>query len=293
MGMGLIRAGARSTSIYLMLLATLAAPAQAAKRQSGSGIGRGSRSISYDNRNQSFLMSLQTRVATRSDIFTEVLNRDTAVALRQRYEDLNRGYEQRHNAHVTDTQEERKYHENLNKLSKEMYSNLRAYNGQRYNDQVHRGAREGKVISPVMITGTAVATYFGNPVNFTVGETRVDARTHMPDREGDLHLASPVCDTTFEYRGNEPTVADAQFFARPVEEQKERFRVNLVKPLPIFNLSSSVSYGSTTTRVITALSRPITSNVTAIVDSVRPTSASVASLRPAEQRLRLEYGITF
>jgi hypothetical protein len=298
LGMGLSRASARYLSIIMTLVITLAAatPASAAKRSLASqGLGRGSRSISYDASNQSFLMSLQTRVSTqRSDIFTEVLNPDTALALRQRYEDLNRSYEARHNAHVTTPKDEADHHEQLRALTKDLYSGLRSYNGKRYNTQLRRGAQEGKVITPVMVSGTVVATYFGNPVNVTLGgETRLDARTDMPGREGDLHLASPVCDATVQFRGNEPVLADNQFFSRPAEEQKERYRVSIVRSLPVLNLSSSISYGSTTSRVITALSRPITSNVTAVVDSVRPTNGAVAAIKPGEQRLQLIYGITF
>jgi hypothetical protein len=86
---------------------------------------------------------------------------------------------------------------------------------------------------------------------------------------------------------------DARNTSDPVaaaQSNTERYSVSMSRPLSIFDLSSSVSYGGTTNCMRAAVSRPIYDHVVGEFDSVKGNDNLGV---PSEQSLKLMYGISF
>ncbi len=72
--------------------------------------------------------------------------------------------------------------------------------------------------------------------------------------------------------------------------QIERYRLTFSRPLPLWDLSSGLTYGGSTTSVGASLSKTLIPHLTAVVDSVRPIQQGRYY---SEESLRFFYGLTF
>jgi hypothetical protein len=116
-------------------------------------------------------------------------------------------------------------------------------------------------------------------------ETKVSTRTDLLHAQGEVNLESPAMNCRVSMDGRSATDP-----ATAAVTSTERYRVSLSRPLPIFELSSAVTYGGSTNTVRAAISRPLADHLTGEFDSVRGSDAAGV---PTEQSLKLMYGFSF
>jgi hypothetical protein len=207
---------------------------------------------------------------------------------------MNRDFERRSNCGLNNFDSQRVHVDQVhNFINTQMFPSVRKYQALQMRDKLKDVAEHDEVLSskPVRVVGGVSAIYFDSPVMIKLSEeTRVTAHTSIPDQTGHVDVSSPVVNGAIEMDGRaDQLLAPGQVPVDPTWT-REKYRVSLTRSLGIQDITSAVSYGSTTTNLNASLSKPISSHVTAVVESLRPTAAPGAQ---AEERVKVLYGISF
>ena len=167
-------------------------------------------------------------------------------------------------------------------------------NGGKLALAVKRDPNLAQMEQSAAIVGVAYAVYSGQPFDLKIADTtRFVTRTNVADSTAQIIFISPIVYTSFDYVGLAPLTRDPAASSADPNFYRDRYSVSLRRPLPILDLSTQVSYGSTSTAVTASLSRPIAPNLTAVLDSSIPTSSEIAAIVPSSETLRVLYGIRF
>jgi hypothetical protein len=167
-------------------------------------------------------------------------------------------------------------------------------NGGKLADAVNRDDNLKKLQTPAAVVGVAVAVYSGQPLDLQLGGgSKMTSRTNLSNSTAQLIFDSPFVYTSFDYTALAPETRDPNATSADPNFYKDRYAFSLRRSLPILNLSTSLSYGSTSTNLTASVSRPIMKNLTCVVDSSTPMSADIAAVVPASETLRFVYGVRF
>jgi hypothetical protein len=244
--------------------------------------------------NDSFL-SDQGVTASNWAPFThqDLIETSSAASMRQTYQDLNRQYEVRAASGLLGTEDLRNQMTRMRDFSREVFREVSRFQTKKARRTLKRAAERDPILrsQPVVVAGTLTSVYFDNPVEFSLSdEARVSARTSIPDQTGNVQVYSPIVDGRFELDGHaDDGLAPGTVPSDPTFK-REKYRFSVSRPVGILDITSGVSYGSTTTQLSTSLTKPISDHVTCVLDSVRPMDAPGAA---SEERVRFLYGIRF
>ena len=255
-------------------------------------------STSENKVNGSFLNNVKIQMSDSSVQSKDIMDPKACLELSQRYDDLNRSYDMRKNYHVADMGDEYTHAQQVSDFSHDVFNQISHKqvrdNGDKLMGAVNRDDNLKQAEKPAAVVGVAYAIYSGQPLDLKLdGSSKFISRTNLSNSTAELVFDSPIIYTSIDYTGLAPETRDPNAISADPNFYKDRYAFALRRPLPIFDLSTSLSYGSTSTNLTASVSKPITNNLTCVVDSSMPMSAEIAAVVPASETLRLLYGIRF
>jgi hypothetical protein len=210
-----------------------------------------------------------------------IVDRKTALSMRQEYDDLVRWHEMRERYGLNSNQDDRVHTAKVSELTTDILKRIEMQHVRKNSAKLRKIVETdptfapiiSKVRRPVGLVFAVAGIYTGEPMNVQLSErTRLTARTNVPAKRGQLFVASPLMNGSVDFIANASS-----------QEKEERYRFSVSRNLPVFDLSSSLSYGTTTNAMTASLSRPLfVPNLTAVMDA-----------STNEQVLRFLYGLTF
>jgi hypothetical protein len=252
--------------------------------------------------NETALLRKETSYQDPSGLeFNHLLGGDKqALALRQQYEDMNRNYEVRENYSLLDPQETMDHANQVSQFSHDVMTRVRmeqVHNNSRLmRDAAMQSQSLSSVRQPIGVVAGLAAIYSGEPMKWDVTDKlHLRARTMVRDSRGELGLDSPLMNGRVEvatqmpdhYTPDDPRFADGS-------QANERVKLSLSKDLPL-QISSGMSFGTSTGTMAASVSRPISEHVTCVVDSIRPMRSMDFPTPPSlqEERVKVLYGVSF
>lgn len=227
----------------------------------------------------------------------EVLLDDSqTLMLKQQYQDLTREYDQRAAYGVTTQMEDEMQRQRIAQFSRRVVGQVQGRqirsNVEKLRGAVERDDNLMAVSKPVAVVGAIAAISMGTPVKFNLDSaTQVEAQTVVMESRGHVAVNSPIVSGNVRYVGRNEQFTGPNMPAPIVLD--ERVRVSLSKPLPVWSITSGVSYGSSSQSVSASLSKPITNHLTCVVDSTQVFGASARMNVMTEESVRVLYGIQF
>lgn len=222
-----------------------------------------------------------------------LVDQKTVSNLNQQYQDMNRDYEMRVQYGLADRTEVQSHGDDVSHFGRQAFAQVRHY-------QVNQEARHLKtavdrdetlkaLLKPAAVVGAGAAFYSGTPVSVNIDDdTTFRAMANVPTQTGQVSLLSTVGTTSVDFDMNRPDPNKA--FTGDPRAQIEKYRFSFSRGLPLWDLTSGLSYGGSTTAVGASLSKSLMPHLTAVVDSVRPMQQGRYY---AEESLRFFYGLSF
>jgi hypothetical protein len=243
--------------------------------------------------NCSFLSDVNHADEASPLALTQLMDHKTILSLNQRYQDMNRDYELKQKYGLVDNTQEQQHGDDVHHFARQVVGEVRRYQTSREFRQLKKAADQDDSIQPLMkpaaVVGAGVAIYSGTPVNLQIDEdTRLRAVTDVRNQTGQFALLSSVGTTAVDFDMNKPD--PNRPYTPEIGAQPERYRLSFSRGLPVWDLSSGLSYGGTTSSVGASLSKSLAPNLTAVVDTVRPVQAGRYS---SEESLKFFYGLQF
>lgn len=236
-----------------------------------------------------------------ADYRDEVFTPKQAMELRQQYDDLTRTYQMRKNYSLLEFQEEENHRNQLTGFGKTIQDRVLDHEAKKSEERFKALARkDGNLKKPAAVVGALVTVYTGRPVTTRLSEnTRLVGRTTVrPDatgkvqwQSGQLQLLSPLVNTTFDVAATLPASVDPN--TAEAAKAEDRYKLSVTRALPLVNVSSGLTYGSTTRTLSASLSRQLTDHLSCVIDTRRPLSPEWVKAKPGEETVRLIYGISF
>ncbi|MFL5813072.1 MAG: hypothetical protein ACJ763_05800 [Bdellovibrionia bacterium] len=222
-----------------------------------------------------------------------LVDQKTVLNLNQQYQDMNRDYELKQKYGLVDMNQEQNHGSDLSHFGKQAFAEVRKYQANREAKRLKKAVdREESLkafMKPAAIVGAGAAIYSGTPVNLEIDEdTRFRAVANGPSQTGQFSLLSNMGTTSLDFDLNKPDPNKA-YTADP-RGQIERYRLSFSRGLPLWDLTSGVYYGGSTTSVGASISKSLMPHLTAVIDSVRPLQQGRYF---SEESLRFFYGLTF
>lgn len=238
--------------------------------------------------------SMDLRPAWESKLF----DRRFAANMRQEYEDRTRDYEMRQQYGLLDMTGVMAFNSTMTDMRHDLVNQMRQMQVQGYQQNMKTAAQNGEVSRPVMLTGSVTSFYMGNPVDVTFAPTaRLWARADIPNQVGEVRFSNPYANTDVAVNASPNAQAGPNSIPSidPTTGQPfERYKVSLSRLLPLWDLSSGVTYGGSSSTVRASVSKPIVGNLTGVVENVSPvTAVAAAAGAPNERTVRVVYGLNF
>jgi hypothetical protein len=285
------------------------------------------------NPNGSFLNNTQSshlRDRFQDDVQGMVLDRNQALVWRQQLEDLNRDYEMRSRAGLSNQYLLQAHTGQVAGFNNSVLDSLERRTLEQSGNRATAIAIRNDVIRTAATPAVVVAgVYIGKPIPLRVGEesrfnlrtdfrngvgsleflspsggqnSRLSLSTDFRNNVGAFEVSSPIASGNFIYRPAAPASRDyasspgdigtMMAMGNTVDFSQERYQLTVARGIPIFDLSSSLLYGSSSNAVAGSLSKSLTNNLTLVVDSIRLLTPYDAS-RSTEEKVRLRYDIRF
>ncbi|MBY0472068.1 hypothetical protein K2X30_12955 [bacterium] len=251
---------------------------------------------SDDSRQQTADMLEDVQVGLRNGIYPdaeELFDPVVSKEMHYKFDRMSRDYESRRYQNLLTPQQERAYNDQINSLKSEIYGHVR----NRQTEKIRRSAADGGDLNdddhkPVAIAVAAAAVYAGQPVTLNIdGDSRISARTDVQNRRGEFKLWTSWVDWSLIYTGDAP---DRRYTISPDPTQgDERYRFSVSKQIPVVNLGSSLTYGSTSGGVTASVSHQLfIPRLNVMYDSTYYLNPSIDD-RLAEQALKFFYNVNF
>ena len=234
--------------------------------------------------NGSFLSTVN--LIEEQTISDTLMSSRSAATIRQRYDDMVRGYELQSRHNLTSPGDQMIYNQKVVGFSRGVVRDIQ--NGQVKGnlEKTQEAFERNPGLRPLGWLMGLAYIYVGRPLKLKIDQaTQLTARTEVRSQRGELEMTSPIVDTKLGFVAQAPTIGD-----RPVDGTRdERYRVSLSRNVPVLDLRSGLSYGTTTDTVTASLSKRLTQNITAVVDGSRTTRTTD---RP-EGNVKVTYEIKF
>jgi hypothetical protein len=227
------------------------------------------------------------------NFLTQLLDQKSVLNLNQQYQDMNRDYELKQKFGLVDRTQEQSHGDDVHHFGRVAFAEVRKYQTNQEAKRLKKVVDQDETLKvfmkPAAVVGAGAAIYGGTPVNLQIDEdTRMRAMANVPSQTAQFSLFSTLGTTSVDFDLNRPD-PNRPYTANP-RAQIERYRLTFSRGLPIWNLSSGLTYGGSTSTVGASLSKNLVPHLTAIVDTVRPMQPNRYY---SEESLRLFYGLQF
>jgi hypothetical protein len=234
-----------------------------------------------------------------------LIDRGSALQWRQQYEDMNRDYDQRSRAGLSNPTVEQAHLGAMSDFSNHVRDEIENRKLQRTGDEAVHVVEKDEIVRTALVPGAVAAgLWIGRPVSLRLTEDmKFSFRTSIRDHFSAVEFHSPFLFGSFEYHSQAadnytliaPTNVDftqALDFNHIVDFGAEKYQFKVVRQLPIVDLNGTVFYGSSSNVVASSLTKQLTPNLAAVVDSIYYLSPYDPD-HVLEERLRLKYDIHF
>jgi hypothetical protein len=246
-------------------------------------------SASSMKHNDSFLSDIQSNLdEARTEAFLKrFFDVKKSAEVRMNFEFLTRDYQMRRHHNLLDPVTERAYLEKFVEQRKEAIRVMSRHQQKQAQQQVKTAQQRGEISTPVVVSSTLAGVYFGEPLNVLLGDdTQLMARTDFISERAEVKLSSTIVDGSVDFASSR-AVEEAQRL--DPGKQHERYKVSLSRGLGLWDLSSGVSYGGTSNSFTAMISKPLSGNLTCIVDR----NQNIANPTQVNDTVQLQYGINF
>lgn len=246
----------------------------------------------------SYLTDFETgRFASATPINDYLFDEGMVLRMRNDYLNMTKDYEMRRRYELTTLQDDREQTNRLSDFARHIVKSAQTSVIQKNMKIVRRAAEKTEIYSlvkrPMGFLIGVYAVYSGEPMTWKIDEsTEFLARTDFRGQKGELRLNSRFVRGTFDILTSVPASADEQLKQDPNRAPVDKYRLSLGRPLPIWQLSSGLSYGMTTSKITASLSKQLTDHLACTIDTSK-LMQPVRSVDPGQQSLRLEYGLNF
>lgn len=261
-----------------------------------------------EHQNESFLSDLTSNPAAdrEREVREMILGSEQAAHLRAKFEGelrLNE-VESKRQYGLMGPYAEREFTQRVRTFSEqEVVRGIQRYQTRKQIRAAREAARRDEILSskPVAAAISVAAVGTGSPVEVQINDsTTIHARTDLTQSKGQLVLNSPVVEGWVDIDQSKPSSISslAPVMADPTQpvadpsQGKERVRVSIAKQVPFLGVRSGLAYGTSSQTVSASLSKPLSDNLTCVLDTVRSVDAS-ANPGSSEERVKLLYGIRF
>jgi hypothetical protein len=251
----------------------------------------------HANPNETFLSNQDFRIKSDNPL-ERLLDPAQKREMRLRYEQMSRKYETARNYGLYTTTHEQAEMDEVNSYRDDLRSSVQSYQIRQGTEKAKDAALADENISkfkgPIALILGLVAVYNGAPVNMKVApETHLQAKTDK-GKSAQFNVSSPVVNSSFEMASSAPTSTTAfDELPKDPSNRPERYKFGLSRELGMLDLTTSVTYGSTTDSVMSSLAKPLLPNTTCYLDEIQPLAPGSSNVREPEVRVRLAYGLNF
>jgi hypothetical protein len=188
-------------------------------------------------------------------------------------------FETREHYHLPDQQDQKDHFEKLNEFSQKSLKETKSFHLNQKLTQAKLGIQKSfynnrflKIMhKPIAVVASLVAFSLGAPFKIKIDKDSIlEVRSEVPAQKGELKLTSPVINTSLNVIALAPENRDP-FVNAPEDpiQKSERYFLSASRGLGIFDLQSSLSYGTTTSTFSTAVSKQLHPRLTCVLDSSR------------------------
>ena len=245
--------------------------------------------------NISYLSNTTTNYFHDTNLRDQLFDPKLTMDMKQQYEDMNRNYDIRKTAALVGRDEEAAHDAQMTDFTR---STLKNFGNHHIQENISKAEKAGEKIvdndstlkqlkKPVAVAAVVAGVYTGKTMKVKVAQdTKLSTRTDIQGQNGTVGLEAPWL-----------VNGAVDFNARPGQNDKvpdesmhnDRYRLALSRGLPIWGLSSGLSYATTTTTTTASLSKVILPNTTCVVDSARRMNNDSYG----QERVSVLYGIHF
>lgn len=228
---------------------------------------------------------------------SDLMDKKTASQMRQKFQDLNRDYELRSQYGLMNGAAYQEQQGRMQGFSQQMMSSVAAHETAIHQGDLQKAVdRAPELKSAAAVGYGAVALYSGKPFHVRVTDDMlVQASTSLRQRTAAMGMTSSIVNAGVSVNLMNPQTYDPM--TPPTLDPSlngERYKVSVSRNVPFLGITSQVAYGATSNTVTASVSRALTPNLTAVVDSIHSApSGNLAGGPMNEQTLRILYGVTF
>ncbi|MBC7693027.1 MAG: hypothetical protein H7222_14790 [Methylotenera sp.] len=235
------------------------------------------------NPNNSFLSTLDPQLNQKSS--EPLFDPRVSADMQMRYNDMNREYDMRKTHDLVSMEEEREHNRKMSQFSRQAATAYgRGHVAVKLANLQRSIENEPSLARPAAVVVAAAAIYTGKEMKYRVtDDTHLVGRTDGPNREANFRIDSPLLDSRLDYK--------AGFDDQPANllNQHETMKVSVARGLPLWNLRSGLTYGSSSATVTASISKQLNPNLTCVVDSAH----SSRSDQTSQESVKLYYGLSF
>ena len=247
--------------------------------------------------NEAYLSDIGHRMAVGTEL-DGLFDPNDASRLHKRFEQMNEKYERMRNRGTFSPTYQAAEMDEMGKYREDAQGSVTSYQQTFYSERVKNAALAdeniGRLKGPLGFIFGIAAIYNGVPVQWKMTDDARFSASTQKGKSAQCQVATPILTGTFEFSSEaaaqssplDPTPADPLY-------HPERYKVGASRSLSFWDLSSSVSYGSSTESLTTALSKKLTTHVTASVEQVHPLGAGDSYVTGDEGRVRMDYSLNF
>lgn len=248
--------------------------------------------------NQSFMDINYGRIENTSRPINDfIINASTAKGLREEFERMNNDYETKQNYDLATDQDHRDYFKRSSDFTQNVLRVIFSYQMTEGMQKVEKRSEEIRTFKRVkqQVQSVARAVTQGSVQASVAPQFTFGSKVNLPQEKGNVWMRSPIVNGDLDVRAGEGWSYD------PVTMQKltdkgigERYSVAFSRNIPVFDMNSALTYGGTTTKMTTSVSKQITKNLSAEVASVRGIDPARAGLPEGGERyVKMYYGVSF
>lgn len=296
-----------TSSLTAMGLAGLSAPARADSETNLKP--NWSKPVYSQRQNNSYFADFGARYdrsARWGSLNDELLDPKRSCELKSEYERMVRDHEMQAHHDLITIEGQKKHLDDMRGFGRKVVGEVRSTQVRERRDELKEFAENspGAVRKPLQLMTAAAAIYYGQAAPMSVRITEgvgLSAHANGHEKRGNVQLSTPIVHGSFSVVGDAPEKRDP-WGPEPADpiQREERYRVSISRELPIWELQSGLSYGSTTSRVSATLSKElvaISKDATRTIRFELGTSKHVlphsASSPNGEESFRVLYDLRF
>lgn len=224
--------------------------------------------------NASFLLD-QVKVVESDEVefLQNLIDDEMAIHKRMEYQRLQDNYELRRAHDLNGLEGQRVHAEQMHNFSRSLVNEVRRRKvkeeGRKIRERVEDMEEIQDIQGPLGVALALAAAYSGEPLRLKVDDDfGLMARTDVPNQRGELKLGSPVLNGSVSFIGAAPAYRDPYGpVPQDPTQREERYKFSLYRNLPLLDIQSALSFGSTTRTLTASLSKSLTDHLRLVLDA--------------------------